>query len=320
MKYNDIAALMNEDMQQVNAVLTSRLSSEVVLINQISSYIIHSGGKRLRPLLLVLVARALGYSGNYMHLMACVIELIHTATLLHDDVVDNSATRRGKNTANESWGNEAAVLTGDFLYSRAFEMMVEPDDMRIMQVLAKATNNIAEGEVIQLLNIGKLDITEAEYYATIEKKTGVLFAAATHIGGILGESVHTKELISFGMELGNSFQIIDDILDYTADSSVMGKEVGDDLREGKLTLPLIYALNQASKEDASLISRTIETEKFERTQEIIAIIKKYDGFDYAFAKASQAATQARRHLDFLPDSDYKQALLALCDLSLERKS
>jgi octaprenyl-diphosphate synthase len=320
MTYEDIANLTRDDMAQVNEILTHRLSSDVALINQISSYIISSGGKRLRPLLLILVAKALGYKGDDAHLMAVVIELIHTATLLHDDVVDNSHTRRGKDTANEAWGNEAAVLTGDFLYSRAFEMMVEPNNMDIMQILAHATNKIAEGEVLQLLNVGDVNITEDEYFATIEKKTAVLFAAATHIAGVLADNKHLKELIKFGTQLGNAFQIIDDILDYQSNATTMGKDVGDDLAEGKLTLPLIYAMNNTTVENKDFIIDTLNGQKRENIDEIIKIIENAGGFEYAFNQAVECAQQAKMSISFITDNDYKTALLALCDLSLERKS
>ncbi|HEY1588989.1 MAG TPA: polyprenyl synthetase family protein, partial [Rhodanobacter sp.] len=253
----DLAAA---DMQRVDALIRQRLSSDVVLINQIADHIIASGGKRLRPMLHVLAAGAAGYRGDHHTKLAAIIEFIHTSTLLHDDVVDESDLRRGRKTANALWGNAASVLVGDFLYSRSFQLMVELDDMRIMRILADTTNTIAEGEVLQLLNIGNADVSEAAYLAVIERKTAVLFAAATELGGILGglpESQVTA-LRRYGMELGYAFQIADDLLDYVGDASTLGKNIGDDLAEGKPTLPLIYALERANPEQVQSLRHAIE--------------------------------------------------------------
>jgi octaprenyl-diphosphate synthase len=322
MNFQEISQLIADDITALNQCLTTRLSSDVVLINQISKYIINSGGKRLRPIIVLLLCRAIHSSHNNPHAvtMAAVIELIHTATLLHDDVVDESQTRRGNNTANENWGNAAAVLTGDFLYSRAFEMMVEPNSMQIMQIMATATNKIAEGEVLQLLNCGNSQLSEADYFATIEKKTAVLFEAASRISGVLSASNHIEQLANFGINLGNAFQIIDDILDYKSSSAVMGKEVGDDLAEGKTTLPIIYTLQDANSQDVQLLEDAINNQDTSNIEQIIQIIEKNNGFERSFQTATQCATTAQKDLDFLPESPYKDALLSLCELCLDRKS
>lgn len=320
--FDDIQTLLKEDLEQTDALLHARLSSNVALINQMSSYIISAGGKRLRPLLLLLCARATNYQGKHHRLMAVVIELIHTATLLHDDIVDESATRRGKDTANEVWGNASSVLVGDFLYSRAFEMMVEPDSMKIMKILSKATNEIAQGEVLQLLNCQNADLTEAEYYQVIERKTAVLFQAATQIGGILSEvdSVQEQALKDYGLHLGNAFQIIDDVLDYESDSETMGKEVGDDLAEGKTTLPMIYALAHTSGADKQLLEEAINNADNSNIADVVHILQSVDAFGYTRAQAKKSADLAKASLTSIEPSPYKDALILLCDLSLARKS
>ena len=320
--FDDIRTLLKSDIQHTDEVLIERLSSNVALINQMSSYIIGAGGKRLRPLLLLLCARATGYEGNHHHLMAVVIELIHTATLLHDDIVDESSTRRGQDTANEVWGNAASVLVGDFLYSRAFEMMVEPDSMRIMQILSKVTNSIAEGEVLQLLNCQNAQLTEVEYFKVIEQKTACLFQAATQIGAILSDTDETQELAlrDYGLHLGSAFQIIDDVLDYESDAKTMGKEVGDDLAEGKTTLPMIYALENTSGKDHALLISSIENADNSNIDQVIEILSSVNAFDYTRQKAQEASDLAKKSLVTLPESDYKNALTLLCDLSLQRKS
>ncbi len=320
--FDDIRSLLSADLAQTDKVLVERLSSNVALINQMSGYIIGAGGKRLRPLLLLLCARATGYKGVHHHLMAVVIELIHTATLLHDDIVDESATRRGKDTANEVWGNAASVLVGDFLYSRAFEMMVEPNSMRIMQILSKTTNSIAEGEVLQLLNCQNAQLTETEYFQVIERKTACLFQAATQIGAILSAANEQQELAlkDYGLHLGNAFQIIDDVLDYESDFETMGKEVGDDLSEGKTTLPMIYALENTSGEAQALLISAIENADNTHIDQIIEILSSVNAFDYTRQKAQESANLAKQSLNAIPDSDFKTALTLLCDLSLQRKS
>ncbi len=320
--FDDIQTLLKEDLAQTDVLLHSRLSSNVALINQVSSYIISAGGKRLRPLLLLLCARANHYQGEHHRLMAVVIELIHTATLLHDDIVDESSTRRGKNTANEVWGNAASVLVGDFLYSRSFEMMVEPGSMKIMQILSKATNEIAQGEVLQLLNCKNSTLTQDEYYQVIERKTAVLFQAATQIGGILSKVNNTQEqaLKDYGLHLGNAFQIIDDVLDYESDSDTMGKEVGDDLSEGKTTLPMIYALANTSGADKQLLEDAINNADNTKITKVVQILQSVDAFEYTRKQAKKSADLAKASLDSIDQSPYKDALILLCDLSLARKS
>lgn len=320
--FDDIQALLKSDLQETDAILAQRLSSNVALINQMSGYIIDAGGKRLRPLLLLLCARATGYQGNHHHLMAVVIELIHTATLLHDDIVDESSTRRGKDTSNEVWGNAPSVLVGDFLYSRAFEMMVEPNSMRIMQLLSKTTNNIAEGEVLQLLNCQNPQLSEADYYQVIERKTACLFQAATQIGAILSDANEAQELAlkNYGLHLGNAFQIIDDVLDYESNFDTMGKEVGDDLAEGKTTLPMIVALTKTSGADNALLVNAIKNSDNSNIEKVIAILSSVNAFDYSHQKAQAFAELAEQSLQIIPDSDFKDALILLCDLSLQRKS
>jgi octaprenyl-diphosphate synthase len=324
MNFKEISSLMQSDMNSLDELLTTSLSSDVALINQISSYIINSGGKRLRPLIVLLLCRAMNQENKIANdnhtTMAAVIELIHTATLLHDDVVDESSTRRGNDTANESFGNAAAVLTGDFLYSRAFEMMTRPNSMEIMHILSKATNKIAEGEVLQLLNCGKSDLSEDDYFATIEKKTAVLFEAATRVAGVLSKSKKLDDLSNFGINLGNAFQIIDDILDYKSSSDVMGKEVGDDLAEGKVTLPIIYTLQSASVDDKQFLENAINNQDTSNIDKIIAIVEDNKGFEKSFATATKCAETAKKDLEFLAGSDYKTALISLCDLCLDRKS
>ncbi|SMN16391.1 Octaprenyl diphosphate synthase / Dimethylallyltransferase / (2E,6E)-farnesyl diphosphate synthase / Geranylgeranyl pyrophosphate synthetase [uncultured Candidatus Thioglobus sp.] len=320
--FDDIRTLLKEDLEQTDILLHSRLSSNVALINQMSAYIIGAGGKRLRPLLLLLCARATNYQGEHHRLMAVVIELIHTATLLHDDIVDESATRRGKDTANEVWGNAASVLVGDFLYSRSFEMMVEPGSINIMQILSKATNEIAQGEVLQLLNCQNSELTEAEYYQVIERKTAVLFQAATQIGGILSDvnQVQEQALKNYGLHLGNAFQIIDDVLDYESDSETMGKEVGDDLAEGKTTLPMIYALANTSGSEKQLLEDAINNADNSKITQVIKILQSVDAFGYTRDQAKKSAELAKDSLTSIDDSAYKEALILLCDLSLARKS
>ncbi|TEU23614.1 MAG: octaprenyl diphosphate synthase [Gammaproteobacteria bacterium] len=320
--FEDIQNLVQDDIAKTDQVLIDHLSSDVALINQMSGYIINAGGKRLRPLLLLLCARATNYQGEHHHLMAVVIELIHTATLLHDDIVDESNTRRGKDTANEVWGNAASVLVGDFLYSRAFEMMVKPDSMRIMTLLSKATNEIAQGEVMQLLNCQNSKLTEKEYYRVIERKTAVLFQAATQIGAILSDADEAQELAlkDYGLHLGNAFQIIDDVLDYESDFETMGKEVGDDLAEGKTTLPMIYALENTSGDKRDILINAIENADNSQIDQVVDILSSVNAFDYTRQKAQESADLAKQSLSILQNSDYKEAMILLCDLSLARKS
>ena len=319
--FSDIQALMKSDLEMMDDILINRLNSNVELINQMSHYIINSGGKRIRPLLLLLCARATNYSGKDHYAMAIVIELIHTATLLHDDVVDESATRRGQNTANELWGNAPSVLVGDFLYSRAFEIMVEPNSMEIMRVLSKATNQISEGEVLQLLNIRNAKVSRSDYFGVIEQKTACLFKAACQIAGILSES--SEELItalgSFGMHLGNAFQIIDDTLDYESDSSIIGKEIGDDLSEGKVTLPMIYALEQTTGKENKILTNAITEADASNIDNIVDILVNIKAFEFSRNVAKDESIKALNSLKVIPESNYRSALKLLCELSLERQ-
>jgi octaprenyl-diphosphate synthase len=318
----DLAAA---DMQRVDALIRQRLSSDVMLINQIADHIIASGGKRLRPMLHVLAAGAAGYRGEQQIKLAAVIEFIHTSTLLHDDVVDESDLRRGRKTANALWGNAASVLVGDFLYSRSFQLMVELDDMRIMRILADTTNTIAEGEVLQLLNIGNADVSEAAYLTVIERKTAVLFAAATELGGILGRLPEQQiaALRRYGMELGYAFQIADDLLDYVSDPGTLGKNIGDDLAEGKPTLPLIYAIEYAQA-DPSLqaqvktLRHAIEHGGLDSLDRIISSIRDSGALERTRERALSHAQAAREALAMLPSSAYKDALAVLADYSVQR--
>jgi len=313
-------ALIASDMQAVDQLIGQRLSSDVVLINQLGGYIVNSGGKRLRPQLVLLAAGALGYQGKKHQLIAAIIEFIHTATLLHDDVVDASEMRRGKETANALWGNEASVLVGDFLYSRAFEMMVEAGSMRIMEILAHATNTIAEGEVLQLLNCNDPDTTEARYLEVIHSKTAKLFQAATQIGAILIQSDAATEqaMANYGMHLGTAFQLIDDVLDYSATSKELGKNIGDDLAEGKPTLPLIYAMNNGNKEQTAIIRDAIENNGRDNMPAIIDAIEATGAITYTANCAAKEATKASLALANIPDTPYREALLALAEFSVQR--
>ncbi|NPA72909.1 MAG: octaprenyl diphosphate synthase [Gammaproteobacteria bacterium] len=315
----EIRALIETDIKAVDQLILTRLASDVVLVNQIGHYIINSGGKRLRPLLVLLSARACGYQGTEHQLMAAVIEFIHTSTLLHDDVVDESDTRRGNKTANEVWGNAASVLVGDFLYSRSFEMMVEPGILKIMQVMAEATNVIAEGEVLQLLNCHDADTTKERYMEVIHRKTAKLFEAATQMGPILAEKPELESaFIAYGRHLGAAFQLIDDALDYTGNEAELGKNIGDDLAEGKPTLPLIYSLKNGTPAEQSIIRRAIESEGVALLEEVTAIIKSSGAIAYTEEIAKQEAELAKQALTPLVDSELKLALCALADLAVNR--
>jgi len=320
--FTEIQALMKSELDLMNKILVDRLDSNVGLINQMSHYIINSGGKRIRPLLLLICAKATEYEGDYHYSMAVVIELIHTATLLHDDVVDQSKTRRGHETANELWGNAPSVLVGDFLYSRAFEIMVEPNSMSIMKILSKATNQISEGEVLQLLNIKNAKVTQTEYFKVIERKTACLFKAACQIAAILSKSDQKtiNALGSFGMHLGNAFQIIDDTLDYESDSSIIGKEIGDDLSEGKVTLPMIYALEKTKKVENKILTDAINNADASNINQIVDILLNVNAFQYSRDIAKAQSNKALKSIAHLPDSKYKTALILLCELSLERSA
>ena len=316
----DLKSLTASDMQRVNLVITDNLASDVVLINQLSQHIIYSGGKRLRPILVLLSAKACGYKGVDDALLAAVVEFIHTATLLHDDVVDDSELRRGQQTASNIWGNEAAVLVGDYLYSRAFQMMVRAQSMQIMDLLANATNTIAQGEVLQLLNINDPDTSEAKYQQVIYGKTACLFEAATHIGAILGKAGNPMErgLGEYGKHLGTAFQLVDDALDYTASSDELGKNVGDDLAEGKPTLPLIYAMQHGNNEQKTLIRNAIKEGGLEHIAAITQAINETGALDYTLDQAISESTLAKAAIKSLPENDFKQALMFLADYAVER--
>ncbi|WP_029406784.1 polyprenyl synthetase family protein [Thiomicrorhabdus sp. Milos-T2] len=319
MTLSEIRALIQDDIQAVDQLILNRLSSDVVLINQIGHYIINSGGKRLRPLLVLLSARACGYNGTNHQLMAAVIEFIHTSTLLHDDVVDESDTRRGNKTANEVWGNAASVLVGDFLYSRSFEMMVEPGEIKIMQVMSEATNVIAEGEVLQLLNCHDSDTTKERYMEVIHRKTAKLFEAATQMGPILANKPELEDaFVAYGKHLGAAFQLIDDALDYTANEEELGKNIGDDLAEGKPTLPLIYVLENGSEDEKAIIRRAIESEGINLLDEVTAIIKNSGAITFTQEIAQKEAQLAKTAIEDLAASDLKTALCSLADLAVNR--
>ena len=321
MDFNSIYKLASKDMEAVNSLIQSRLQSEVVLVNQLSVYIINSGGKRLRPLLALLVARACGYQGNRHIDVAAIIEFIHTATLLHDDVVDESDLRRGKETANNVWGNQAAVLVGDFLYSRSFEMMVDVGMMRIMEILANTTNTIAEGEVLQLLNCHDADTTEERYLEVIYSKTAKLFEAACLIGSVLAElPEHSQKSIArYGMHLGTAFQLVDDILDYSASAEELGKNIGDDLAEGKPTLPLIIALQRSTGNNAKLIRTAIEEGgNSDDLETLLEIIEATGSLTYTRDIAEQEVKMAIDSLTCLESSDYKTALEELARFTISR--
>mgnify|MGYP000241673281 FL=1 len=320
--FSEIQSLMKSDMEKTDNILIDRLNSNVDLINQMSHYIIASGGKRIRPLLLLLCARATNYGGTEHHAMAVVIELIHTATLLHDDVVDESTTRRNQDTANELWGNAASVLVGDFLYSRAFEILVEPNSMSIMRILSKATNQIAEGEVLQLLNIRNANVSQTKYFNVIEQKTARLFEAACKIGALLSDSSEKtiNSLGDFGLHLGIAFQIIDDALDYESNSTTMGKEVGDDLSEGKITLPMIYALEKTSGSENKILRDAIKTSDASNIDKIINILCSVNAFEFTRKIAENESQKALKSLKNIPDSEYRSALKLLCELSINRTS
>jgi len=318
----DVQALAAPGMQAVNALIRTRLASDVVLINQISEHIIHSGGKRLRPMLHLLAAQAAGYTGAEHVPLAALIEFIHTSTLLHDDVVDESDLRRGRKTANALWGNAASVLVGDFLYSRSFQMMVAIDSMRVMRILADTTNRIAEGEVLQLLNIGNADTTERAYLDVIERKTAVLFSAAARLGAVLAGLPETQELAlaRFGMDLGYAFQIADDVLDYVSDADTLGKNIGDDLAEGKPTLPVIHAITHGTPEQAASLRRAIESGGVDSLDNIVEAIRHSGAIDYAQARAQAYARSAKSALEALPASPAREALAVLADYSVDRSS
>ena len=315
-----IQSLAQADMAAVDALIRARLASDVVLINQIADHIISAGGKRLRPMLVVLAGQACGPTTPDHHQLAAIIEFIHTSTLLHDDVVDESDLRRGRSTANALWGNAPSVLVGDFLYSRSFQLMVELDRMDVMRLLADTTNRIAEGEVLQLLHVHNPDTDEAAYLRVIERKTAVLFAAGTRLGAMASgadEGIQ-RRLYDYGMALGYAFQIADDVLDYTADAEALGKNLGDDLAEGKATLPLIHAIRHSDTASAERLRAIVQEGDAGAMPEVLAAIRATGGLDYSRERARHYAAMAEQALDGLPESDALAALRGLARYAVER--
>jgi len=320
MDISAIQSLIRDDMQAVDALIHHSLRSDVALVNQLGHYIVNSGGKRLRPVLVLLSAQLFGYKGQEHINLAAVVEFIHTATLLHDDVVDASELRRGKQTANSIWGNEASVLVGDFLYSRAFQMMVQVKNMRVMEVLSNATNVIAEGEVLQLLNCHEPDTTEEAYFQVIRSKTAKLFEAAAALGAVITQQPPAVEtaIASYGRHLGTAFQLIDDVLDYSATPEEMGKNVGDDLAEGKPTLPLIYAMQHCTPAQREVLRDAIINAGKDKIEEVMQIIRSTDAIAYTAAAARREANIALSALGKLPPSVYHDALHGLAVFAVQR--
>ncbi|TWI09525.1 polyprenyl synthetase family protein [Aerolutibacter ruishenii] len=317
---NGVQALAREDMAAVDALIRQRLASDVVLINQVAEYIVSAGGKRLRPMLLLLAAGALGHRGPDAHQLAAVVEFIHTSTLLHDDVVDESDLRRGRKTANAVWGNAASVLVGDFLYSRSFQLMVELESMPVQRILADTTNRIAEGEVLQLLHVRNPDTDEPAYLRVIERKTAVLFAAATRLGALLAgaDEAMQQRLHDYGLNLGHAFQIADDVLDYASDAETLGKNLGDDLAEGKATLPLIHAIRHSDEATRQVLRAAIENGDTSAMPAVMAAIHATDGLGYSRQRARDYAALAEQSLDGLDDNDYVAALRGLARYAVSR--
>ena len=320
MSVEEVYQLIEADKQAVDNVIRQRLHSDVVLVNQLGHYIINSGGKRLRPIIVLLSARAFNYQGYHHIPLAAVVEFIHTATLLHDDVVDSSEMRRGQDTANAIWGNEASVLVGDFLYSRAFQMMVEVGSMPVMEVLANATNVIAEGEVMQLMNCHEPNTTEETYLEVIRFKTAKLFEASSKLGAIIsGRSAEEIDAMArYGMHLGTAFQLVDDMLDYSDSSEQIGKNIGDDLAEGKPTLPLIYVMRNGNSEQVRIVREAIENGGRENIDEVINAVRDTGAINYTAEAAKKEAEKAISFLEMLPDSKYKDALTVLAEFSVDR--
>jgi len=318
---NQVRASVAAEMRGVDALIVNELVSDIPLIQLITQHIVQSGGKRLRPLCVLLSARAIGYQGEREHLeLAAIIEFVHTATLLHDDVVDESNKRRGRDTANALWGNQASVLVGDFLYSRAFQLLTRRSNVPIMQVLANTTNHIAEGEVLQLMNRNDPHVSEATYLSIIRRKTAELFSAATQVGAMLrcNDAKIWQSMADYGLNLGMAFQIIDDLLDYTADSEQLGKNIGDDLNEGKATMPLIYAMQHTDAHTADLIRHSIQHGGLDNLPAITKAMQESNAFAYTRSRAAAFASQAKSALNDLPESQYKNALLDLVEFALLR--
>jgi len=321
---NDVISLVSDDMALVNKTISSNLDSDVALINQLGAYIVQAGGKRLRPVALLLAAKASdpeqSQTTSEQTLLAAIVEFIHTATLLHDDVVDESEMRRGRETANEVFGNAASVLVGDYLYSRSFQMMVEIGSMRVMEILSHTTNQIAEGEVMQLINCGSAETTEHQYMETIQSKTAILFEAATQLGAVITKQASPVEeaMAAYGLHLGTAFQLVDDILDYTAEAEAMGKNVGDDLAEGKPTLPLINAIERSSGQDKALLVDAITNARRDNLSAVLTIIEKTGSLAYTARVAREQANMAQKALTAIPDSIFKDALMSLAEFSVKR--
>lgn len=321
MNLDQISQLAAPDMQAVNATILAQLNSDVVLINQLGHYIISGGGKRIRPMIAVLAARALNYQGDKHITAAAFIEFIHTSTLLHDDVVDESSLRRGKATANATFGNAASVLVGDFIYTRSFQLMTSLGSLRVLELMSSATNVIAEGEVMQLMNCNNPDITEDDYTQVIYSKTARLFEAAAQTSAILANATPEQEkaLQEYGRYIGTAFQLIDDLLDYKADDQQLGKNLGDDLNEGKPTLPLLHAMHHADPENAQLIRQAIEQGNGrDLLEKVLAVMEACGSLNYTQQRAEEEADKAIKAIQCLPENDYKQALISLAHLSVKR--
>jgi octaprenyl-diphosphate synthase len=317
---DSILSCIAEDMPKVDAEIRQRLQSEVTLVQQVAEYIVNSGGKRLRPAMVLLSAGMFGNIQSQHYTLAAVIEFIHTATLLHDDVVDSSSLRRGRATANQLFGNAASVLVGDFIYSRAFQMMTGIGNMRVLQILADATNIIAEGEVLQLLNCHDADVTEETYLKVIHFKTAQLFEASTRLGALLSDATSAEQEVmsKYGMHIGTAFQLIDDVLDFSGDATEIGKNIGDDIAEGKPTLPLLYTMRHGNPQEAALIRSAIEHGGLEQLAEVIAAVKSCGALDYVRTLAKREADTACASIAGLPDSKYRNALLKLAEFAVNR--
>ncbi len=319
---NDIQQIIKQEMAQLDIVIRQDLDSKIPLINTVGEYIVSAGGKRIRPLLTILYGKLLNNTQNVLYKMAAMVEYIHTATLLHDDVVDESGLRRGRPTANAVFGNAASVLVGDFIYTRAFQMMVQSNSLRVLQIMADSTNIISEGEVLQLLNIGRSDLTEAEYFQVIESKTAKLFEAGARVASIVSDSDEQQEnaLANYAVCLGTAFQIVDDILDYNSDAETMGKNVGDDLLEGKVTLPLIYLLANGDDNIRNIVINAIDNPKIANINEVISIVKNSKALDYCKDMAKNYANKAIESLNIFDNNEYKEVLIYIANESLKRIS
>lgn len=322
MNYEQIRGLVNEQFDDVNTVILKHLDSNVPLINEVGAYIINSGGKRLRPLVCLLSANALSYQGDTHVKVAAITEFLHTATLLHDDVVDESVMRRGKSTVNEVWGNATSILVGDYLISKSFQMIVQINHLRLMEILAEATAVITEGEVLQLINIHNPNTSEAHYMEIIRSKTAKMFEIAAQAGAILAEAPQEQEqaMVNYARHMGAAFQLVDDVLDYTGSADELGKNVGDDLAEGKPTLPLIYALDHCSDSDATMIQKAIKHGGLDQLDEIIAAVKNSGGIEYTIKAAEREANQAIKALNLIPDTKYRTAMIDLARLAVNRNT